>query len=304
MTKKIWSFWLSLCGALLFGLTTHAFADDSEDSTEAVAATEDVEQLVQSETGKQASERREKIMQEAVDALARTKEALAALEEERVDDALDALAHTTGKLELIVAREPSLALAPTDVTITTHDIYGSTNAIEAAIRRAEDAIDDGRLQEARRILNGLGSELIISVANLPLATYPDAIKAITPLLDDGKVEEAKAALQAALNTVVMTDHVVPLPVLRSEALLEQTEELAENSDRSDADAEQLASNLAAARKHLEMAQLLGYGNEDDYSSIYKQLDHIEKKTVDGTPGEGVFAKLRNSISELLKSTSS
>ena len=304
MTKKMRTFWLSLCSALLFGFTTPAFADDTADSAEAEVTAGDVEQLVQTETEKQASERRKKIMQEAVDALARTKDALAALEEERVDDALDALALTTGKLELIVVREPSLALAPTDVTITTHDLYGSTAAIKAAIKRAEDALEDGRLQEARHILDGLGSEMIITVANLPLATYPDAIKAITPMIDEGNIEEAKASLQTALNTLVLTDQVVPLPVLRFEALLQQAEELAVNDERTEAEDEQLVSSLEDARAQLEMAQLLGYGDKGDYRPIYKQLEQIEKEALDGDTDEGVFAKLRDSISDLLSSTSS
>ena len=37
-------------------------------------------------------------------------------------------------------------------------------------------------------------------AQIPLATYPAAIKAVAPLIDAGHMEEAKAALEAALNT--------------------------------------------------------------------------------------------------------
>ncbi|MDH3491528.1 MAG: YfdX family protein [Gammaproteobacteria bacterium] len=61
--------------------------------------------------------------------------------EERVDDALEALAVATGKLELIVARNPELALAATDVSITTHDIFASAEAIRAALKSAKKALD-------------------------------------------------------------------------------------------------------------------------------------------------------------------
>ncbi len=295
MLRKIW---LSLWGVIVIAFATPAFADDSASETAVADATDAVEQDVEGETDKQAAERRKKIMQEAVDALAQTKDALMALEEERVDDALEALALTTGKLELIVARDPSLALAPTDMTITTHDLYGTPGAIKAAIKRAEDAIEDGNVQDARQILGGLGSEMVITVANLPLATYPDAIKAITPLIDDGKIEEAKRDLQAALNTLVLTDHVIPLPVLRSEALLERAEALAESDERSEAENEELANSLTAARKQLEMAQLLGYGHKKDYKPLYAQLEVIRKKTEDGQSGDGLFDTMKASMANL------
>ena len=298
MTKRVKRLWLSICSALLLVLGSPAFAQDSSDEQGVAKSTESVQQDVQSEADEQAAQRRQEIMQEAVDALAQSKDALKALEEERIDDALEALAVTTGKLELIVAREPSLALAPTDVSIVTHDVYATKEAIKAAIDRAEEAIDDGKVQEARHILGGMGSEIVITVSNLPLATYPDAIKEITPLIDAGKIEEAKSGLQAALNTLVLTDHIVPLPLLRSEALLERAEELAETSERADAENEALANHLAAVRNQLEMAQLLGYGDKDDYKTLYSQLKDIEKKTEDGQSGEGFFDKIKISMSKL------
>lgn len=298
MTDVIGKTGLSIWCALLLAFTMPVFAQDTADEKGVAETTGTVKQDVQSETDKQVVKRREKIMQEAVDALAQTKDALKALEEDRIDDALDALAVTTGKLELIVAREPSLALAPTDVSIITHDLYATKAAVQAAIDRAEEAIENGEVQEARRILDGLGSEMVITVANLPLATYPDAIKAITPLIEAGKIEEAKSALQTALNTVVLSDQIVPLPMLRSEALLEQAEKLAANDDRTEAENEELSNHLTAVRNQLEMAQLLGYGDKDDYAPLYAQLEEIEKSTEDGESGEGFFDKMKSSLSNL------
>jgi hypothetical protein len=305
MMKRVKETWLSILSVLLFAFATPAFAQEEPVDAEAMQqATESVEADVQSETNKATAERRQKIMQEAIDALSKTNDALTALDEERVADALEALAVTTGKLELIVAREPELALAPTDVAIIRHDLYATTDAIEAAIDRARSALKNGEIQEARRLLNGLGSELVISVTNLPLATYPDAIKAITPLIDDGKIDEAKRSLRAALNTVVVTDQVVPLPVLRSEALLKRTEELAEISDRSEDENKELTDTLAAVRNQLAMAELLGYGDQGDYESLYAQLEDIRKKTKDGQSGKGLFDTMKVAMSELWNSITS
>lgn len=299
MSKKVRKTWLSILCALLFAFATPTLAQEEPVDAEAMQqATESVEADVQSETDKATAERRQQIMQEAVDALAKTKDALTALEEERISDALEALALTTGKLELIVAREPGLALAPTDVAIISRDLYATTAAIEATIDHARASLKDGEVQEARRLLEGLGSELVISVTNLPLATYPKAIKAITPLIDDGKIDEAKRALQAALNTVVITDQVVPLPILRSEALLKRAEELAETAERSETENEELTDTLAAVRNQLAMAKLLGYGDQSDYKPLHAQLDDIEKKTMDGQSGEGFFDKMKEAMANL------
>lgn len=305
MTKRIRTAWLAACGALLLAFAQPAIAQDESVSAEAMKeATDSVATDVQSEAAKATAERRRKIMEEAVDALANTKEALAALEENRIDDAVNALAITTGKLELIVARDPELALAPTDVSVVKHDLYATKGAIESAIDRAKKALKDDDIQEARRLLNGLGSELVINVTNLPLATYPDAIKAIAPLIDDGKIDEAKRSLQAALNTQVVTKHVVPLPVLRSEAMLERAEELAEKSDRTDEENEELANKLAAVREQLEMADLLGYGDAEEYDTLYAQLDDIANRTEGGKSGEGIFDKMKTSMSDLWASITS
>lgn len=279
-------------------------AQEETNSEGMAAATEAVESDVQDEAQALTSDRRERILQEAIDALSGTKDALKALEEERIDDALDALATTTGRLELIIARDPELMLAPTDVAVVERDILGSQDAIRRAIQRAEEAIEDGQVQEARRILDGLGSEIVLSVTSLPLATYPDAIKAIAPLIDDGKIEEAKQGLQAALNTLVVTDHVLPLPVLRAGALLDRAEELAEQEDRSDEENEELANSLSAARNQLEMAELLGYGETTDYEELYAQIDRIEERTEGGRSGTGFFTNIRRSMSDLWDSIAS
>ncbi len=244
------------------------------------------------------ADHRAEIIQEAVDALAETKVALTALDENRVDDALDALAMVTGKLKIIVARDPSLALAPIDVSYALHDIYSDRESVELAIDEAKEALKDGRIQVARSILGALASELVIDVSHLPLATYPDAIAAIVPLIDEGKLEEAKGALQSAINTLVVKEIVLPMPVMRAGLYLDLAEDLAEKSDRSDDENANLDDYLSSAKRHLEMSEALGYGNQETYASLYAQLDEIESRVSDGKSGRGFFDLLRKSMDEV------
>ena len=152
------------------------------------------------------------MLEEARSVIRETENALKALDEKKNEDALAALERAAGKLAIILAREPELALAPSDVKQVTYDILGDIDAIKALRDEIEDALDDGRVQQARHLIRNLASETVIRVTNIPLATYPDVIKKAVKLIDDGKIDEAEQALQIALNTLVVNDKIFPLPV--------------------------------------------------------------------------------------------
>lgn len=263
---------------------------------------ESTEELIQSEAHKKWTQRQEAILEEARAALDETHASLTALEQDDKDLALEALARATGKLEILLAREPGLALAPIEVDAVTHDLYATVESVRAAREEAIELLEKGRVQEARLLLSGLGSEIVISVTNLPLATYPDAIKAVSPLIDQGKYEEARQALRAVLNTLVVTRSVISLPVSRASHMLQEAESLLEAKSASEegeevatVDPEKIDGLIQGARHQLEMAQVLGYGQEADYEKIRTQIAELEKK-IDGDQGtEGIFARLQKSL---------
>jgi len=279
-----------------------AFAEDTALPTEPQAqseATESVQPQVDAKTTDQTEEKRKKITADAVTAVNETKKALKLLDEKKTDEALAALERATGKLELILARDPTLALAPVDVGVVTYDLLANLDTVKAVIHDAENYLEDGEIQKARPLVASLASEIVFRTTSIPLATYPDAIKAITPLIDEGKLDEAKAGLQAALNTLVITtDEVIPLPVLRAENLLKNAETLVENEERTVKDNETLAKQLEEARNQLKLAELLGYGSKESFEPMYEQLDQIEQKTTGGKSGKGVFDKIKQQVSDL------
>jgi hypothetical protein len=238
----------------------------------------EVQPEVQKETDSQAADKRKQVLDEAVSALSLTKSALAALDGKDTARALATLAEVTGKLELIVAREPTLALAGVDVRTIVHDLFANTETIEAMTDEALDALKHGEVQQARHVLALLASEIVITVTSIPLASYPAAVKAVVPLIDQGKIEEAKAALQSALSTLVEERSVLPLPVLRAKLLLKRAEPLVEDGQRSEASNERLETLLNEARQQLEMAELLGYGKRKDFEPLYAELKKIKEKT--------------------------
>lgn len=258
----------------------------------------EVQPEVQKETDSQAADKRKQVLDEAVSALALTKSALAALDEKESARALATLAEVTGKLELIVAREPTLALAPVDVRTIVHDLFANTETIEAMTDEALDALKHGEVQRARRVLALLASEIVIAVTNIPLATYPAAVKSVVPLIDQGKIEEAKAALQLALGTLVETLSVIPLPILRAKLLVKRAETLTEDGQRSEASGERLQDLLNEARQQLEMAELLGYGKKKDFEPLYSELKKVKEKTAGGGSEKGWLDEIKARLSKL------
>ncbi|MDD5580151.1 MAG: YfdX family protein [Methylobacter sp.] len=244
------------------------------------------------------SEKRRKIISEAVSAIDETYKALLALEEKKTDDAVAALERVTGKLEVILSREPQLTLAPLRVSVVTSDLYASEDAIKKAVKEAEDYLEEGKVQQARTMLSGLMSQITVQVTSIPLATYPAAIKAIIPLIDQGKLEKAKAALEVALNTLVVEEYIFPLPIMRAELLLKKAEALAENRKRTDKESKELTTFIADARTQLDLAKALGYGDKKIHKNIAAQIDEIDKRTKGGKSGHGFFDKIKQSLSDI------
>lgn len=278
-------------------ITDPAAAPEPEQQTE---TTKSVQPAVEKATESEVVERRKRVIEEAGNALAETKNALAALNKEDSAVALDALATVTGKFEVILAREPGLALAPVEVQTMVHDVFASTGAIKELIEDAEHAIKHGDVQTARDILANLASEVVVQTSSLPLATYPNAIKAVAPLIDAGKLSEARETLQAVLGTLVVTrDVIIPLPVLRVRAMLNAAETLAENTTRSDDENERLSLLLTEAKTQIEMAELLGYGRRKvEYKDLYTQLKDVEKKVSAGKDGKGFFDEISATFRKL------
>ncbi|MBA3963573.1 MAG: YfdX family protein [Chthoniobacterales bacterium] len=250
---------------------------------------------VQSEVEKKAAEKRAQLLKDAQAALEETQKAVEALDQGKKDDALAALERVTGKLDLIVARDPKLALAPIGVATIVRDLYSTPEVAKEAVKTAKSYLGDGKVQQARALLGALASEEEVQVSNLPLATYPAAIKAIAPLIDAGKMEEAKTALHIALNTIVVESYIIPLPKVRAKAMLGEAEKLSEKSGRNADENKKLHELVEDARHELHLGEVLGYGTKDDYKVLYGQLDDIQKKTEAGKSGQGFFDKIKESL---------
>jgi hypothetical protein len=259
------------------------------------AESKSVDPAVQSEVQKMDSEKRLTLLKDAQSALEETHNALQALDKGDKNTALAALERVTGKLDLVVARDSKLAFAPVNVSTTILDLYATPDTVKGAVKDAKDYLSNNRVQDARLLVENLASEADIHVTEIPLATYPAAIRAVAPLIDSGKIDEAKAALSTALNTLVVETFVIPLPKIRAVAMLGDADNLTKSSTLKEEDKTKVRNLIDATRHELQLAEALGYGTAANYKPLYAQLDEIQKKTEGGQTGKGMFDKFRKSL---------
>ena len=292
----------ALALAVVVGLSGPAQAQSAAGSSPGAAApsaaSKAAQPQVDDKAAREAAKKRAELAQDAITALAKTHEALILLDAKKTKEALAALELASGKLELVLAREPKLALAPVDVSVITHDIHADVESVKKAVKLSRELLDDGEVQKARPIVANLASEIVIETDNLPMATYPAAIKSAARLIDSGKIDDAKAELARALNTLVVTSVAFPLPVLRAEAAMAKAEKLAETDKRDAKQNEELSALLAYVRTEIELAQILGYGKKADFKPIFDQVKSIEQKSAGGKSGKGWFDELKTRIQKL------
>ena len=292
----------ALALAVVVGLSGPAQAQSAAGSSPGAAAPSAASKAalpqVDDKVARKAAEKRAKLAQDAITALAKTREALILLDAKKNKQALAALELASGKLELVLARDAKLALAPVDVRVITRDLHANVETVKKAVKLSRELLGDGEVQKARPIVANLASEIVIETDNLPMATYPAAIKSAARLIDSGKIDDAKAVLARALNTLVRTSVAFPLPVLRAEAAMAKAEKLAETGKRNAKQSEELSALLAYVRTEIELAQILGYGKKADFKPIFDQVKAIEQKSAGGKSGKGWFDELKTRLQKL------
>lgn len=287
MVRKLLST-TALASVLLMAASCSDGADNANGQQTKPQATASAPQANNSARG--TADRRE-LLQDAVTALQETENALIAIDQNKRKEAIAALERATGKLEILLARTPTLALAPVDVTAVTYDVLSDVKDVEALREQAEQAIEQGRLQDARRLIGDLASETVVSTSNLPLATYPAAIKSAAALLAEGKSQDAKRVLQTALNTVVVQETIAPLPLARAQSAIRQARGLAEKADRTAAENTRLRSLLETAREQVRFGQALGYATKKDMDGLMEAIDEIDAKTGGQKHGKGLLDRI-------------
>ena len=234
---------------------------------------------------------------DAMAAIDDTREAVDAIAADDKDKAMSAIENATGKINILLARNPATALLPIDVTVEVIDLAPLNDKdVKRLIAAAEAAVTLHDFPTGRLLLYNLTSELRVRTFNLPLATYPDALKQAARLLDAGKNSDASGILQTALNTLAVVDHVTPIPLILAQAAVGAAQKI-QQTDKASAEA-----LLATASNQLNRCEELGYISSDspDYKTLHKEISDLQKQVKGTGDTTSLFSRLKADIAGLLK----
>ena len=233
-------------------------------------------------------------VKEAIQILGETNNVLKNIADNKIKPAKEELAKLIGELEILITRDPNVALVPVSVAYQINDAVVDIPTVYEITDAAKKAMDDGYYQAAKKLMDGLSSEMIVKTSYLPLATYPDAMRVSAALLEEGKKEEAAAILFRALNTLVIQQQEIPLPVLRAEEFIKlgATAMLGEEKDKK----EVAQLYLDNADYQLQLAEAMGYGKKDkEYKELYEAIKDLKKAIKEDKESKDKFEKLSEKI---------
>ncbi|RCJ25901.1 hypothetical protein A6770_27215 [Nostoc minutum NIES-26] len=267
------------------------------------------QQEIEQERQKATNEAQSSLDQDAIAALEETRNAINAIDQGNTQEALQALERATGKLDILLARYPELALVPVSTQITIIDLAPRDfDLIEPIRDEAKRAVNEEDFPTGRALLHNLVSEIRTSSVNLPLETYPDAMKEAARLLHQGRTDEARAVMQLALSTLVVREQSRPIPLINALTELAAAMALAaqgqdqQNQDQQNRD--QVLRLLEDARTQLKLARELGYARRDpEYKELDRAIRDIERQIRAKEKTESPFAKLREKFSSFFNRVS-
>jgi len=241
----------------------------------------------------------EALIQDALKAYNETITAAEALDKGDKKGAMDALESSIGKLDIVLSQRPDLSLIPIESRVETIDIVSDLPTIEDKRAEAEFLVEKGHLQDARRLLDTLVSEIRITTANLPMETYPVAIRGIARLIEENKIDDAKLALQQVLSTVVVVERSIPIPIINCELLLTEAQKIVqkEKSEKiSKENKDKVLGILDQAKVELESAEALGYGRKNvEFEGIRNDIKEIGNKIKQSEKTGNLFDNLKERL---------
>lgn len=234
-----------------------------------------------------------KLVQEAIDSLKEANQALIALEKKDAKLATKKIESALGKLEVILAAKDAPRLLPIDSMVAVNEFIGTSEEIHETLALIETLINKGKVQEARKLMLPLQSEIDVTVVSLPLVTYPDALKLAAKYLQENKLDKAHEVLVTALSTFTKVTEIVPIPLLKATELIEASSVIAKE------DKKRALSYLDAAKESLKVAKSLGYVSKSatTYKMMKEQIEAVKKEIKGPNKAEKLFETLKTSLKE-------
>jgi len=232
-------------------------------------------------------------IKEAVKAIKYTQDALIYLDNKKTDKAKESLKKAIGELAAVLNSPKAPYLLPVDIQIDAYHFVGSEAKIKELVSKLKKLVNENKLPQAREIINSLRSEVVIRTVNLPLATYPAALNLALKYINMGKIKEAKDVLAMALSTLVEVDNIIPIPLIKAQALVEEASKIIKK------DKKQALKYLAEAKNQLVIAEALGYTSRSDttYKMLKDAITKLESEIHKGHKTGSIFNDLIQKLRE-------
>jgi len=250
---------------------------------------------VMEEIDREIVRRRSTLSQEALATLGETRVLLQTIEKGDTTRAIELGHKLIGELEVMLARDPSLVRILVDVDYQKIESVSDIAVVREVARLAREAMKKGYYRQVAELLENMKSEIVINNYYIPTATYPEGIKLATALLEEGRSDMARAVLYGVLNTIVVEKTILPLPVLKARAMVNEAARLDAQSHENSTTVLNLLRN---ADYQLRLAEEMGYGKRDkEYATLYDRIRELEKSVEKKENSSSMFDTLRRELKD-------
>jgi len=234
-----------------------------------------------------------KLVKEAINAIRDTQEALFYLNANKISKAKEAIKKAIGDLSDVLNRPNPPYLLPIDTKIEAYEFRGDLNTVTKTLAQAKLLIMENKLPQARAILNTLRDEIVIKTTNLPLVTYPAALNLSIKYINEEKVKEAKDVLVMALSTLVEVKSIIPIPLIKAQALIEEASKIVKTNRK------ETLKILGETKYQLKLAEILGYTSKSSisYRELKKDIEKLEKEIKAHHKTTSLFERLIQKLKE-------
>ncbi len=243
---------------------------------------------VHQKTLKEIKKQQGRVAKEALEAVTQTNNAINLIHTGHVKKAETAIKTALDNTKILLEKNPGTDLFPVDESVNVHDLITTIPQVNQTVKAAKEEMTRGDYQEAAGLLNNLKSEMDIVTVNLPLSTYPGGLKQALSLFSKNKPQQAGQVLLGMMNSLVVNQVVIPLPILRAQVMMAESRNLFSRKE----DKSKVMNLLENADYQLKLAQALGYGNFDkEYADISKDIANVKNSVKNGNASQDIFEKL-------------
>ncbi|MCK4442480.1 MAG: YfdX family protein, partial [Sulfurovaceae bacterium] len=140
---------------------------NSKEIAEKNATVKEVNKIAISNAKEDVNSHKAKLVQEAIASLKEAHDALIALEKQDSKGATKKIENALGKLEVILTAKDSPKLLPINSVISANEFVGKSKDIKVTLELVKSLIDKGKVQEARKLMLPLTSEIDMTIVSLP-----------------------------------------------------------------------------------------------------------------------------------------